>query len=112
MLDIEVAARWRPVRDRVYFAPNTDQGFHDGHQLPPSMDTVNHPSGDLHKLGRAGRLVTPQAANAIWKPAPTPPGPYHHRPPRDHGSDRRADTDGKLHVDLPVPAPLLAAATN
>jgi len=106
MLDIEVAAGAAPgAKIVVYFAPNTDQGFHDA-ITTAVHDTVHKPSVISISWGGPEDSWTPQAANAMLQ-AVTDAAAVGVTVTAAAGDDGATDgaTDGKLHVDLPACLP-------
>jgi kumamolisin len=103
-LDIEIVALCAPgAKIKVYFAPNTDQGF-----LDAILAAVHDPEVTLGSIswGSPSALWTPQAlrvynaafadAAALGKPFFVASG--------DDGSDD-GQNDGKPHVDFPAASP-------
>jgi kumamolisin len=106
MLDIEVAGSVAPgARIVVYFAPNTDQGFHDA-ITTAVHDTVNTPSVISISWGGSEDSWTTQAANAMLE-ACTDGAGVGVTITAAAGDNGATDgvTDGKLHVDLPASLP-------
>ena len=106
MLDIEVAAGVAPgARIVVYFAPNTDQGFHDA-ITTAVHDTANAPSVISISWGGPEDSWTQQAAAAMLQ-AVTDAAAVGVTVTAAAGDDGATDgeTDGKLHVDLPACLP-------
>jgi kumamolisin len=103
MLDIEVAGSVAPgARIVVYFAPNTDQGFHDA-ITTAVHDTVNNPSVISISWGGSEDSWTSQAATAMLD-ACTDAAGVGVTITAAAGDNGATDgvTDGKLHVDLPA----------
>jgi kumamolisin len=110
MLDIEVAGSVAPgARIVVYFAPNTDQGFHDA-ITTAAQDTVNKPSVISISWGGPEDSWTPQSASAMLE-ACTDAAAVGVTVTAAAGDDGATDgvTDGKLHVDLPACLPPVLA---
>jgi kumamolisin len=110
MLDIEVAGSVAPgARIVVYFAPNTDQGFHDA-ITTAVHDTVNNPSVISISWGGSEDSWTTQAANAMLE-ACTDGAGVGVTITAAAGDNGATDgvTDGKLHVDLPACLPPVLA---
>ena len=106
MLDIEVAGSVAPgARIVVYFAPNTDQGFHDA-ITTAVQDTVNHPSVISISWGGPEDSWTTQAATAMLE-ACTDAAGVGVTITAAAGDNGATDgvSDGKLHVDLPASLP-------
>ncbi len=106
MLDIEVAGAVAPgARIVVYFAPNTDQGFHDA-ITTAVHDTANTPSVISISWGGPEDSWTQQAADAMLQ-AVTDAAAVGVTVTAAAGDDGATDgeTDGKLHVDLPACLP-------
>ena len=106
MLDIEVAGSVAPgARIVVYFAPNTDQGFHDA-ITTAVHDTVNKPSVISISWGGPEDSWSQQAANAMLE-ACTDGAGVGVTITAAAGDDGATDgvSDGKLHVDLPACLP-------
>ena len=106
MLDIEVAGSVAPgARIVVYFAPNTDQGFHDA-ITTAVQDTVNHPSVISISWGGPEDSWTTQAATAMLE-ACTDAAGVGVTITAASGDNGATDgvSDGKLHVDLPASLP-------
>jgi kumamolisin len=106
MLDIEVAGSVAPgARIVVYFAPNTDQGFHDA-ITTAVHDTTNNPSVISISWGGSEDSWTTQAANAMLE-ATTDGAGVGVTITAAAGDNGATDgvTDGKLHVDLPASLP-------
>ena len=106
MLDIEVAGSVAPgARIVVYFAPNTDQGFHDA-ITTAVQDTVNNPSVISISWGGPEDSWTAQAATAMLQ-ACTDASGVGVTITAAAGDNGATDgvSDGKLHVDLPACLP-------
>jgi len=106
MLDIEVAGSVAPgARIVVYFAPNTDQGFHDA-ITTAVQDTVNKPSVISISWGGPEDSWTPQASTAMLE-ACTDGAGVGVTITAAAGDNGASDglSDGKLHVDLPACLP-------
>jgi kumamolisin len=106
MLDIEVAgAVAQGAKIVVYFAPNTDQGFHDA-ITTAVHDTVNTPSVISISWGGPEDNWLPQSASAMLE-ACTDAAGVGVTVTVAAGDDGATDgvTDGKLHVDLPACLP-------
>jgi kumamolisin len=106
MLDIEVAGSVAPgARIVVYFAPNTDQGFHDA-ITTAVHDTVNKPSVISISWGGPEDSWTQQASNAMLA-ACTDAAAVGVTVTAAAGDDGATDgvSDNKLHVDLPACLP-------
>jgi len=106
MLDIEVAGAVAPgARIVVYFAPNTDQGFHDA-ITTAVHDTVNKPSVISISWGGPEDSWTLQARNAMLA-AVTDAAAVGVTITIAAGDDGATDgmSDNKLHVDLPACLP-------
>jgi kumamolisin len=106
MLDIEVAGSVAPgARIVVYFAPNTDQGFHDA-ITTAVHDTTNNPSVISISWGGSEDSWTTQAANAMLQ-ACTDAAGVGVTITAAAGDNGATDgvSDGKLHVDLPACLP-------
>jgi kumamolisin len=106
MLDIEVSGAVAPgARIVVYFAPNTDQGFHDA-ITTAVHDTVNKPSAISISWGGPEDSWTQQAANAMLA-ACTDAAGVGVTVTAAAGDDGATDgvADNKLHVDLPACLP-------
>lgn len=106
MLDIEVSGSVAPgARIVVYFAPNTDQGFHDA-ITTAVQDTVNKPSVISISWGGPEDSWTPQASTAMLE-ACTDAAGVGVTITAAAGDNGATDgvTDGKLHVDLPACLP-------
>ncbi len=97
MLDIEVAGSVAPARIVVYFAPNTDQGFHDA-ITTAVHDTANNPSVISISWGGPEDL-DPQAATMFE--ACEPRGGRHDNRRRGRQWGHRWRTDGKLTSTCP-----------
>jgi len=110
MLDIEVAGAVAPgARIVVYFAPNTDQGFHDA-ITTAAQDAVNKPSVISISWGGPEDSWTQQSASAMLE-ACTDAAAVGVTVTAAAGDDGATDgvTDGKLHVDLPACLPPVLA---
>jgi kumamolisin len=110
MLDIEVSGAVAPgARIVVYFAPNTDQGFHDA-ITAAVHDTVNKPSVISISWGGPEDSWTPQASAAMLA-ACTDAAAVGVTITAAAGDDGATDgvTDNKLHVDLPACLPPVLA---
>jgi kumamolisin len=110
MLDIEVSGSVAPgARIVVYFAPNTDQGFHDA-ITTAVHDTVNNPSVISISWGGSEDSWTTQAANAMLE-ACTDAAGVGVTITAAAGDNGATDgvSDGKLHVDLPASLPPVLA---
>jgi kumamolisin len=110
MLDIEVAGAVAPgARIVVYFAPNTDQGFHDA-ITSAVHDTVNKPSVISISWGGSEDSWTQQARNAMLA-ACTDAAAVGVTVTAASGDDGASDgvSDKKLHVDLPASLPPVLA---
>ena len=110
MLDIEVAGAVAPgARIVVYFAPNTDQGFHDA-IATAVHDNVNKPSVISISWGGPEDTWTQQAANAMLA-ASTDAAAVGVTVTAAAGDDGATDgvADNKLHVDLPACLPPVLA---
>ena len=110
MLDIEVAGAVAPgARIVVYFAPNTDQGFHDA-ITTAVHDTVNKPSVVSISWGGPEDTWTQQSANAMLQ-AVTDAAAVGVTVTAAAGDDGATDgvKDNKLHVDLPACLPPVLA---
>jgi kumamolisin len=110
MLDIEVAGAVAPgARIVVYFAPNTDQGFHDA-VTSAVHDTVNKPSVISISWGGSEDSWTQQARNAMLA-ACTDAAAVGVTVTAASGDDGATDgvSDNKLHVDLPACLPPVLA---
>jgi kumamolisin len=106
MLDIEVAGSVAPGANIVvYFAPNTDQGFHDA-ITTAVHDTANNPSVISIGWGGPEDSWTDQARNAMLQ-ACTDAAGVGVTITAASGDNGAADgvEDGKLHVDLPACLP-------
>jgi len=106
MLDIEVAGSVAPgARIVVYFAPNTDQGFHDA-ITTAVHDTANTPSVISISWGGPEDSWTQQAADAMLQ-AVTDAAALGVTVTVAAGDDGATDgeSDNKLHVDLPACLP-------
>jgi kumamolisin len=110
MLDIEVSGSVAPgARIVVYFAPNTDQGFHDAITMAVH-DTVNKPSVISISWGGPEDSWTPQASTAMLEACTDGAGvgvTITAAAGDNGGSD--GVSDGKLHVDLPACLPPVLA---
>lgn len=108
MLDIEVAGAVAPgARIVVYFAKNTDQGFHDA-IATAAHDTVRQPSAISISWGASEDDWTDQARaamNAAFEDAAAL-GVTVTAAAGDDGSSDGA-TDGKVHVDFPASSPFV-----
>jgi kumamolisin len=106
MLDIEVAGAVAPgARIVVYFAPNTDQGFHDAISKA-AHDTIRKPSIISISWGASEDVWTPQALqamNAALQDAAAM-GVTVTVASGDNGSTDGAK-DNMLHVDFPASSP-------
>jgi kumamolisin len=110
MLDIEVAGSVAPgARIVVYFAPNTDQGFHDAISTAVH-DTVNKPSVISISWGGPEDSWTPQATAAMLGACNDAAGigVTITAAAGDNGATDGV-SDGKLHVDLPACLPPVLA---
>lgn len=110
MLDIEVAGAVAPgARIVVYFAPNTDQGFHDA-ITTAVHDTVNKPSVISISWGGPEDTWTQQARDAMLA-AVTDAAAVGVTVTAAAGDDGATDgvSDHKLHVDLPASLPPVLA---
>jgi len=110
MLDIEVAAAVAPgAKIVVYFAPNTDQGFHDAISAAVH-DTTHKPSVISISWGGPEDSWTPQAKAAMLQ-AVTDAAAVGVTVTAAAGDDGATDgaKDGKLHVDLPACLPPVLA---
>ena len=110
MLDIEVAGSVAPgARIVVYFAPNTDQGFHDAISMAVH-DTVNKPSVISISWGGPEDAWTAQATNAMLGACNDAAGVgvTITAAAGDNGATDGV-SDGKLHVDLPACLPPVLA---
>ena len=110
MLDIEVAGAVAPgARIVVYFAPNTDQGFHDA-IATAVHDTVNNPSVISISWGGPEDSWTQQSAQAMLQ-AVTDAAAVGVTVTAAAGDDGATDgvADKKLHVDLPACLPPVLA---
>ena len=110
MLDIEVAGAVAPGSQIVvYFAPNTDQGFHDA-IAAAAHDTTHQPSIMSISWGQSEDGWTEQARtamNAALEDASTM-GVTVTVAAGDNGATDGA-TDGQLHVDFPASSPYVIA---
>jgi kumamolisin len=103
MLDIEVAASVAPgARIVVYFAPNTDQGFHDA-IVTAVHDAGNQPSVISISWGGPEDTWTQQSVDAMLQ-AVTDAAALGVTVTAAAGDDGATDgvSDNKLHVDLPA----------
>jgi kumamolisin len=103
MLDIEVAGSVAPSANIVvYFAPNTDQGFHDA-ITTAVHDTTHNPSVISISWGGPEDSWTPQASSAMLE-ACTDGAGVGVSITVAAGDNGASDgvTDGQLHVDLPA----------
>ena len=110
MLDIEVAgAVAQGARIIVYFAPNTDQGFHDA-ITSAVHDAVNKPDVISISWGGPEDSWTPQASAAMLA-ACSDAAAVGVTVTAAAGDDGATDgmTDKKLHVDLPACLPPVLA---
>jgi kumamolisin len=110
MLDIEVAGAVAPgARIVVYFAPNTDQGFHDA-ITTAVHDTANKPSVISISWGGPEDSWTQQARDAMLA-ACTDAAGVGVTVTAAAGDDGATDgvADNKLHVDLPACLPPVLA---
>lgn len=110
MLDIEVAGAVAPgARIVVYFAPNTDQGFHDA-ITTAVHDAVNKPSVVSISWGGPEDTWTQQARDAMLA-AVTDAAAVGVTVTAAAGDDGATDgvSDKKLHVDLPASLPPVLA---
>lgn len=115
MLDIEVAGAVAPgARIAVYFAPNTDQGFHDA-ITKAAHDTVRKPSvisisWGGPESGPAGQAWTQQAITAMESAIEDAAG-MGVTVTVAAGDDGATDgvSDGKLHADFPASSPYALA---
>jgi kumamolisin len=110
MLDIEVAGSIAPgARIVVYFAPNTDQGFHDA-ITTAVHDAANKPSVISISWGGPEDTWTPQSADAMLQ-AVTDAAGVGVTVTAAAGDDGATDgmADKKLHVDLPACLPPVLA---
>ncbi len=106
MLDIEVAASVAPgARIVVYFAPNTDRGFHDA-IISAVHDTVHKPSVISISWGGPEDSWTQQSMDAMLQ-AVTDAAAVGVSVTAAAGDDGATDgaSDNKLHVDLPACLP-------
>jgi len=110
MLDIEVAGVVAPgAKIVVYFAPNTDQGFHDAISKA-AHDNIRKPSVISISWGGPEDSWTPQALqamNAALQDAAALGVTVTVAAGDDGSSDGVAD--GKLHVDFPASNPFVLA---
>ena len=110
MLDIEVAGAVAPAAHIVvYFAPNTDQGFHDA-ITTAVHDTTNKPSVVSISWGGPEDSWTQQARDAMLS-ACTDAAAVGVTITAAAGDDGATDgvSDNKLHVDLPACLPPVLA---
>jgi len=110
MLDIEVAgAVAHGAKIVVYFAPNTDQGFHDA-IAHAAHDTVHKPSVISISWGGPESSWTPQALSAMTS-ALTDAASVGVTVTVASGDDGSTDgvTDGHDHVDFPASCPFSLA---
>ena len=110
MLDIEVAGAIAPgARIVVYFAPNTDQGFHDA-ITQAAHDTVRKPSVISISWGGPESGWTQQATNAMESALEDAAG-MGVTVTVAAGDDGATDgiSDGKLHADFPASSPYALA---
>jgi kumamolisin len=110
MLDIEVAGAVAPgAHIVVYFAPNTDQGFHDA-ITTAVHDTANKPNVISISWGGPEDTWTQQAADAMLQ-AVTDAAGVGVTVTAAAGDDGATDgvSDNKLHVDLPACLPPVLA---
>jgi kumamolisin len=110
MLDIEVAGAVAPgARIVVYFAPNTDQGFHDA-ITTAVHDNVNKPSVISISWGGPEDSWTQQSADAMLQ-AVTDAAAVGVTVTAAAGDDGSTDgvSDNKAHVDLPACLPPVLA---
>lgn len=110
MLDIEVAAAVAPgARIVVYFAPNTDQGFHDAISTAVH-DAVYKPSVISISWGGPEDTWTQQSIDAMLQ-AVTDAAALGVTVTAAAGDDGATDgvSDNKLHVDLPACLPPVLA---
>ena len=110
MLDIEVAGAVAPgARIVVYFAPNTDQGFHDA-ITTAVHDAVNKPSVISISWGGPEDTWTKQASDAMLA-ACNDAAAVGVTVTAAAGDDGATDgvADNKLHVDLPACLPPVLA---
>jgi kumamolisin len=110
MLDIEIAGAVAPgARIVVYFAPNTDQGFHDA-ITTAVHDSVNNPSVISISWGGPEDSWTSQAASAMLE-AVTDAAGVGVTITAAAGDDGATDgvSGSKLHVDLPACLPPVLA---
>jgi kumamolisin len=110
MLDIEVAGAVAPgAKIVVYFAPNTDQGFHDA-ITTAVHDTVNNPTVISISWGGPEDSWTAQSATAMLE-ACTDAAGVGVTVTAAAGDDGATDgvSDGGLHVDLPACLPPVLA---
>ena len=110
MLDIEVAGAVAPgARIAVYFAENTDQGFHDA-IASAVHDSVRKPSIISISWGQSEDAWTDQARaamNAALQDAAAMGVTVTVAAGDDGASD--GATDGTLHVDFPASSPFVVA---
>jgi kumamolisin len=110
MLDIEVAGAVAPgARIVVYFAPNTDQGFHDA-ITTAVQDNVNKPSVISISWGGPEDTWTQQSADAMLQ-AVTDAAAVGVTVTAAAGDDGSTDgvSDNQPHVDLPACLPPVLA---
>ena len=110
MLDIEVAGAVAPgARIVVYFAPNTDQGFHDA-ITTAVQDTVNKPSVLSISWGGSEDSWIQQSRDAMLE-AVTDAAAVGVTVTAAAGDDGATDgaSDNQLHVDLPACLPPVLA---
>jgi kumamolisin len=110
MLDIEVAGAIAPgATITVYFAPNTDQGFHDAISTA-AHDTVRKPSIISISWGGPEESWTAQARDAM-NAALQDAAAMGVTVTVAAGDDGSADgvSDGKQHVDFPASSPFALA---
>jgi len=108
MLDIEVAGAVAPGASIVvYFAPNTDQGFHDA-IAAAAHDTQRHPSIISISWGQSEDAWTPQARDAM-NTALEDAAAMGVTVTVAAGDDGASDgaSDGTLHVDFPSSSPFV-----
>jgi kumamolisin len=110
MLDIEVAGSVAPgARIVVYFAPNTDQGFHDAITMAVH-DATNKPSVISISWGGPEDSWTPQASSAMLDACTDAAGVgVTITAAAGDGGAADGENDGKLHVDLPACLPPVLA---
>ncbi len=110
MLDIEVAGSIAPGANIVvYFAPNTDQGFHDA-IATAANDTTNHPSIISISWGGPEDQWTEQSRTAMDAALQDAAqlGITVTVAAGDNGASD-GETDGQLHVDFPASDPNVLA---